>query len=125
MKQLSIKPLVIQRGSFYTMAVMLLLLGGALTCALKITPLYMDNAAIRNSMEGIVAKDEFKTMSIGDIRNAMLRALTVNNIDGFDAGNIVVTREGAVEYVDINYEARVNIISNIYAVVDFKNRFDK
>lgn len=125
MKQLGIKSLVKQRGSFYMTAIMLVLVGGLLTCVLKIAPLYMDNSAIRNSMEGIAARDEYKTMGIADIRKDMLRGLQVNRIEGFDANNIKITREGNAEYVDINYESRVHIFANLYATVDFKNRFDK
>ena len=125
MKQPGTKSLASQRGSFYMTAIMLVLLGGLLTCVLKIAPLYMDNSAIVNSMEGIAAKSEYKTMSIGDIRKDMLRALQVNRIEGFDAENIKLAKEGSQEFVDINYESRVLIIGNLYAVIDFKNRFNR
>jgi hypothetical protein len=126
MKQLGNKSLAGQRGSFYTTVIMLVLLGSVLTCALKIAPLFADNAVVRNSMESIAAKGDYKTMGISEIRTEMLRSLQVNNVEGFDAENIVLTREpGGVEYIDINYEARVKIVANIYALVDFTNRFDK
>ena len=99
MKQLGIKSLRNQRGSFYMTAIMLVLLGGLLTCVLKIAPLYMDNSAVRTSMEGVVARGEYKTMSIGDIRKDMLRALQVNRIEGFDADTARELQERAKEYL--------------------------
>ena len=123
MKQLRINPPANQRGAFYMTAIMLVLLGGLLTCVLKIAPLYMDHSAIRNSIEALAAKEEYKTMSISDIRKDIIRSLTVNRIEGFDAANITLTKEGSMEYIDMNYESRVNIFANIYAVVAFNDRF--
>ena len=125
MKQLGSKPMAGQRGSFYTTVIMLVLLGSVLTCALKVVPLFLNNSVVRNSMESIAAKADYKTMTIGDIRKEMLRSLTVNKVEGFDADRILLTRESGSEYIDINYEARVKIVANIYAMVEFTNRFNK
>jgi Domain of unknown function (DUF4845) len=125
MKKLYLNSLVAQRGSAYVMIVLLALVGAAVTCALKIAPLYMDHAALTSAMEAMVATKDFPAMPILDIRKEVRRSLQVNNFDGFDTQNIVVTREAGMDYVDVNYEARVNIVANIYAVIEFKDRYNK
>lgn len=114
-----------QRGSFYTMAIMLVLLGAALTCALKIAPLYADHGVVSNAMEAMAGTNEFKTMPITEIRQELAKTLLVNRVEGLPADSIVVAREDGREYVDVEYEARVPIFGNISAVVAFKDRYNK
>ena len=114
-----------QRGSFYTMAVMLVLLGAALTCALKIAPLYADHGVVTNAMEGMAATSEFKNMPITEIRQQLAKTLQVNRVSGVPMEGVVVTREDGREYVDVKYEARVQSFANIHAVVAFDDRYNK
>ncbi len=114
-----------QRGSFYTMAVMLVLLGAALTCALKIAPLYADHGVVTNAMEAMAKTAEFKNMQVTEIRQQLAKSLQVNRVASVDTGGVVVTREDGREYVDVKYEARVQIFANISAVVAFNDRYNK
>ena len=114
-----------QRGSFYVTLTMLVLLGAALTLALKLAPAYAGNSVVKTSMAGLMAKSDYKSMSIDDIRRGLIKTMQVNSVDGFDAGKAVITHEGGKDYVDINYEIRIPIVYNVSAIVEFKNRFDK
>jgi hypothetical protein len=114
-----------QRGSFYVTLTMLVLLGAALTLALKLAPAYAGNSVVKSSMASLMAKTEYKTMGIDDIRKSLIKTMQVNSLDGFDAGKAVITHDGGRDYVDINYEIRIPIVYNVSAVVEFKNRFDK
>jgi len=124
MKQLQVSP-ASQRGSIYTTMIMVALLGFVLLSALKVAPAYLDNNVIINTMDGISSNNDIAAMSIGDIRTSLMRTLNTNRIEGFDASNVVVAREGAEEYIDINYETRVTLFYNIDAIVKFENRFPK
>lgn len=124
MKQLQAGP-ARQRGSIYTTMIMVALLGFVLLAALKVAPAYMDNNVVTNAMEGIRTNNDIAAMSIGEIRTSLMRTLNTNRIEGFDAANVVVAREGAQEYIDINYETRVTLFYNIDAIVKFENRFPK
>jgi hypothetical protein len=124
MKQLKVSP-ARQRGSIYTAMIMVALLGFVLLAALKVAPAYLDNNVITNTMDGIRSNNDIAAMSIGDIRTSLMRTLNTNRIEGFDASNVVVAREGAEEYIDINYETRVTLFYNIDAIVKFENRFPK
>lgn len=125
MKSLHTTSLSGQRGSFYTVLIMLAMFGFLVTCALKIAPLYIDNNVITNAMAAMAANEDMKSLSIGEIRSSLAKTLNTNNIDNFDTQNVVLVREDGMDYVDINYDARVHLFSNIDAVVVFTNRFDK
>jgi hypothetical protein len=113
-----------QRGSVYTTMILVALFGLVILAALKIVPAYIDDNAIDNTMEGIAASAEFGTMSIADVRSSLMRTLNTNRID-FEASNVVLTKEGGNEYVDVNYESRKTLFYNIDAVVKFSHRYEK
>jgi len=113
-----------QRGSIYTTMILVVLFGLVILATLKIVPAYIDDSAINNTMEGIAESAEFKTMDIADVRSSLMRTLNTNRID-FQASNVVLTREGGSEYIDINYESRKSLFYNIDAVVKFQHRYEK
>ena len=115
-----------QKGaSFFGIVILLVIVGLFLLSALKVAPSYMDNNVIVNTMEGIISNNDFKAMSIAEIRADLQRSLVTNNIRDFEGANVVLTREGNDSFVDINYESRVPLFYNISVVVTFENRFDK
>jgi len=114
-----------QRGSFYVTLTMLVLLGAALTLALKLAPAYAGNSVVKSSMATLMTKTEYKSMGIEDIRKSLIKTIQINNVEGFDAGKAVIAHDGGKDYVDINYEIRIPIVYNVSAIVEFKNRFDK
>ena len=120
------KGLKSQRGaSIFTTMIIVALVGVVLLAGLKIVPAYLDNNVIVNAMEGVAANNDIRTMGIGQIRTEVMRTVNINGIRDFDAENIKLVREGASEYVDINYDARVNLFYNIDALISFQNRFVK
>jgi hypothetical protein len=114
-----------QRGSFYTTLLTVVIFGVLVTCGLKITPAYIDNNTVKHVMEGIATSSDIKEMSLGEIRQSLAKSLITNNIRQFDASKVVLVKDGDYEYIEINYETRVHLISNIDAVVVHNNRFNK
>lgn len=112
-------------ASVFGIVILLVIVGLFLLSALKVAPSYMDNNVIENTMEGIISNNDFRAMSISEIRAELQRSLVTNNIRDFEGSNVVLTREGNDSYVDINYESRVPLFYNISVVVTFENRFDK
>jgi hypothetical protein len=125
MKTLRLRLPTKQRGSFYTTLLTLVVFGTLATCGLKIAPAYIDNNTVRHVMEGIVTSSDIKEMSLGEIRQTLAKSLITNNIRQFDTSTVVLVKEGDHEYVEINYETRVHLISNLDAVVVHNNRFNK
>ena len=125
MQQTRIKSKKRQRGAFYSTLILVALVGLFLTAGLKIAPAYIDNNIIVDAMEGIRENNNIAELGLPEIRTMLMRTLNTNNIRNFDAANVVLVREGAMEYIDINYETRVRLFFNIDAMVKFENRFDK
>lgn len=115
-----------QRGaSIYSMIMLGALMGLVLIAVLRLVPPYLDNNVIINAMEGIIANNDMSEISITQIRTDVIRSINVNGMRNFDPSNIQLTMENGREYVDINYESRVDIFYNIDAIVSFENRFEK
>ncbi len=112
-------------ASFLGIVCLLVLVGVFLLSAIKVMPFYLDNNVVVNAMEAIENNNDMETISIGEIRTAVQQTLLTNGIREFDTGSIVLTREGSRQYIDINYEKRSPLFSNIEIVVVFENRFDK
>ncbi len=124
MKALRAKSAKVQRGSIYTTIILVALFGIVVLAVLKIAPAYIDDNTVDNTMQNLAETQEFATMSISEVRSAFMKTMNVNRID-FDAGNIVLVRDGANEYVDINYESRKSLFYNLDAVVKFSHRYEK
>ncbi len=124
MKTLRARSAKAQRGSIYTTMILVALFAIVILAALKIVPAYIDDSAINSTMETMAESPDFGTMSIADVRTNLMKTLNTNRIP-FDASNVVLVKEGSGEYVDVNYESRKPLFSNIEAVVVFKHRYEK
>ncbi len=124
MKSLRASPARSQRGSIYTTMILVVLFAMVILAALKVVPAYIDDSTITGTMQTLADGDEFETMSLAQVQTNLMRTLNTNRID-FDAKNIVLTKDGAKEYIDINYESRKPLFYNIEAVVVFSHRFEK
>lgn len=124
MKALRASSAKAQRGSVYTTMILVALFALVILATLKIVPAYIDDSALNSTMESMQENAEFSTMTIAEVRTSLMRTLNTNRID-FDASNVVLTRDGGMEYVDINYESRKPLFYNIEAVVKFQHRYEK
>ncbi len=113
-----------QQGSFYSTVIIVAMFGIFLTAALKIAPAYMDNNVIVDTMNGIAANNDMGEMDLADIRDSLMKTLSINNVK-LNGDAIKLVQEGGQEFVDINYESRIPLFYNISAVVSFTNRFEK
>lgn len=113
-----------QQGSFYSTVIIVAMFGIFLTAALKIAPAYMDNNVVTNTMDGIVANNDMGEMDIDDIRDSLMKTLSINNVK-LSGDAIKLVQEGGKQFVDINYETRIPLFYNISAVVSFTNRYEK
>lgn len=125
MKNIRISSLVSQQGSYYTGILVFAMFVLLLVCGMKVIPSYIDNNTIKSAVENMAGTGELKSMTQTELRTALMRNLLTNNIRDFEAKNVVVTREGDQEFVDINYEKRIHLFLNIDAVVTFSERLPK
>ena len=126
MKTVSEVSCVNQRGaSIIATLILVVLVGTMLMAGLKIVPSYMDNNVVVNIMESMEENTGLEEMSISEIRGKLMKELNINGVRDFDSNDVVLTRIGKKEFIDINYESRVPLFYNVEAVVVFTNRFDK
>ena len=108
-----------QKGaSMFAIIVVMVLLAVIIISGLKISPAYMDDAVLSNAINSLVESDEIEAMSMREIRSYVSRSMQTSNAD-FEGDSIEEVEEGGVDYIQVRYESRVPLFSNIDAVVKF------
>lgn len=106
----------------------LLSFGFVIFCLSKIVPSYMDNWQIQSSLETLgelrITENEFDGANNGQIRSHLSKFFRVNGIPSDLVKEVKITRKDGRAYVDIIWERRVPLLSNIDVVMHFENQFD-
>ncbi|WP_372998599.1 DUF4845 domain-containing protein [Marinobacter sp.] len=114
-----------QRGaSALTMMVMVLFFGGLLTLVIKLGPAYLDDITIQEALESLEGTEGLSQMGPAQVRTLINKRLSVNNVRGFDAKNISVDKDGDLVVINVDYEVRNNLFSNVDTVVHFKHQYE-
>ncbi len=114
-----------QRGaSALTMMVMVLFFGGLLTLVIKLGPAYLDDITIQEALESLDGTEGLSQMGPAQVRTLINKRLSVNNVRGFDAKNISVDKDGDLVVINVDYEVRNNLFSNVDTVVHFKHTYE-
>ncbi len=125
MKKNSLSVMRRQGGaSALTMLVMVLFFGSLLTLVIKLGPVYLDDITIQEALESLDGTDGLSTMGPAQIRTLINKRLSVNNVRGFDAKNISVDKDGDLVLINVDYEVRNNLFSNVDTVVHFKHEYE-
>lgn len=118
-----------QRGmTIWQWLTVVLIAGLALTVAVAIGPLYLNNVTVKSTVKDLRADPELGSKSVVEIRQAIERRFDVNSIEAIQAvcrdpkrPCIKIEKTTSALKIDANYEARTHVISNIDAVVVFKD----
>ena len=114
-----------QRGaSALTMMVVVLFFGGLLTLVIKLGPIYLDDMTIQEALESLDGTEGLSEMGVAQVRTLINKRLSVNNVRGFDAKNITVEKDGELVIINVDYEVRNNLFSNVDTVVHFKHEYE-
>lgn len=92
----------------------------ALTCALKLIPVYMEAATVASSIERAIEDNEFSGMSNGQIKSKIGKFFDVNRVEAVSARDVKVTNNKGLVTIDANYEQRIPLLFNIDVVVKFE-----
>ena len=90
---------------------------------LKLGPHYVDWETMKTIVEELPA-DRVNKMEKGDIRESLRKRFRVNSLRGFDLRKIIKidrSKEGTI--IQIKYEVREHIVSNIDAVLFFEKQY--
>ena len=106
----------------------ILFFGFSVLCFARVAPPYYDNWQIRNSLETLgelrITENEFEGVNDAQIKTHLSKFFRVNGLSSSFLDDLKITRKKGRAYVDLNWERRVNLISNIDVVVSFENQFD-
>lgn len=93
----------------------------------KVTPIYMENRLVQTGLKSLTKSgDRLGEISNADIRKRLDTFYMINNVKSRNAvDGLAIDRSGADRViVKIDYEERVNFISNIDLVLTFENHLD-
>ncbi|BFM20356.1 hypothetical protein R50076_14050 [Gilvimarinus japonicus] len=94
-------------------------------CAFKVVPIYAENYYITAGLKTLAEDNpDLSKMSTNDIKKAMNRYYTINNVRSEGAKQLEVVRNSRNLLVINEYESRVPLLANIDVVVSFKNVLD-
>lgn len=106
------------------MIVLLFFCAATLLIVLKLYPIYYDHWLINKVAVSFADEPDLADISIEEIESRFRKRLTVNGVRSFNMNNAVVNNDDGLLVIDIDYEVREHIISNIDAVVKFENHYE-
>ena len=124
MKTLRQNPVAQQGATLYALIVVMTLLGIIIFAGLKISPAYIDDQIISNSLDNMKDEGELASLPLREIRTRISRTMIANGAN-WDSDSIDQVEEGGVEYITVQYEKRVEMFWNIDAVMKFNYRIQK
>ena len=114
-----------QRGmAMIQWLVLILIVGGTATMAIRTVPHYIDYYTMVSVVEAL-PKNQVHVMSKQKIRESLKKRFKINNIREFDLTKIVaIERKRGVTAVTLEYEIREHLFYNVDVVLSFNKRFD-
>lgn len=125
MKKNSLSSMQKQSGaSALVIMIMVLFFGGLLTLVIKLGPAYLDDITIQEALESLDGTEDLSSMGPSQVRSLINKRLSVNNVRGFDAKNITVEKNGEFVVINVDYEVRNNLFSNVDTVIHFQHEYE-
>lgn len=108
--------------SLLSLMAVLAILAMVFTFAIRLVPVYLQHFNVVASLKNVAAEARNGGPTAkADIRNAMLRQFSVNDIDlGRDVITVNTTKDKRTEIV-VDYEIRKPLLANIDLVIHFHN----
>ena len=114
-----------QQGlTFISWLVILIVAGFFVMVALKITPVYLDHFAVRQSLESLKNEPFIGRKTLVDIRKMLMSRLDINNVRHIKKDEVKIARAGGVTTIAINYEERRPLVGNLSLVMTFDDSIE-
>jgi type IV secretory pathway TrbF-like protein len=114
-----------QRGAtFLGMVIIAAILGCAVYAGIRLIPLYFEYMAIARAMEQTAKEEKGSPTSPQEIRNALDRRWTIEDIKSIDPKEIEVKKNGNGYTMHAAYRAETPFVANVSLVVDFDKTVD-
>jgi hypothetical protein len=109
-----------QRGAtFLGMVTIVLILGCGVYGAMRLTPIYMENLAVARALDQTAEEFDGANPSIQQLRVALDRRWTVEDIMSLDAKDVQIKRSGKGYTLLAEYRAEAPFVGNVSLAVDF------
>lgn len=109
-----------QRGAtFIGMVVIIAILGFGLYAGIRLTPLYFEYMAVVRAMEQTAKENKGNATSPPQLRSALDRRWTIEDITSIQPKDIEIKRSGGGYTMRAAYEAKAPFIANISLVAAF------
>jgi len=114
-----------QRGaSTLGILVSVLFFASLLTLVIKLGPAYLDDYTVKGALQGLDGEEGLSKMTPADVRRLVTKRLSVNNVDGFNAKDIQIEKDGDIVIISLEYEVRTHMLSNVDAVMSFSHFYE-
>jgi len=110
-------------ASSITMLLMVVLSIAGLVTVLKVVPLYTQDMAVKTVFESITEESDSNELERDRVESMIEKRFSVNNISEL-MEFVEVGGQGATVIIEMEYERRVSLVSNIELVATFKHYVD-
>lgn len=86
---------------------------------IKMTPTYLENYSIRDSLEQMAADRNARAMTANELRKNLIKRFKINSVYEFDRDAIKIKKDKSGTRVDVVYEVRKPVIGNVSIVMAF------
>lgn len=99
--------------------VILSAIGFTVFLGLKILPIYISGYNSYSSLESMTKERDLANKSLSQIKEMLWRRLDINMVDAITKNDIYVTKRKGEITIEIDYEVRENVLSNLDVVARF------
>lgn len=89
----------------------------------KLTPVYLENFSVKSSLKSLANEDE-KAGSVRELRDHLMRRLSVNNVQNVKPEHITIRIEGNRRIVSVVYEVRTRFYGNLWLLASFNEQIE-
>lgn len=108
--------------SKFSFLLMLLLLAGVISIAVKIMPVYIDHNFVRGVAEVLVESGRANSLTQEELREEMAASMRINNVRNVDIEDIRTVKTNGNTVIDISYERRIALVFNIDIILSFNDQ---
>jgi hypothetical protein len=104
--------------------VILVVAGFMVMIGIKITPVYLEHLAVKESLESLKDEPLISRKPVTEIRKILFRRLDINNVRHLSKDDVTIKRSGGVTNITIAYEERRPVVGNLSLVVTFDDSIE-
>jgi len=97
----------------------------AMLLAMKLVPLYINDYAIAKAIASLQEEENLYAKTRGQIRSIVRRKLAADYTDGLEDESFQIEKRKGTITIDVNYESRVSVVSNLDIVAKFSHHLEK